>query len=100
MSAAVDICAEYPDELAAMRSEQDAIDAEEHARAERVAEGVALLRTSIMIHEHRRTIVDAAVSGLCRAIDAITDAREAYERAGETLLEAMYLVARLRGGDA
>ena len=89
---------EYQEDLAEMRREQDALDAEEHARAERIAEGVALLCACITIHDQRRTMLDAAVAGLSLALDAINDARDAYERAGATLLDAMYLVARLREG--
>jgi hypothetical protein len=64
---------------------------------QRMAEGVALLRVCIMLHERRRTMFDAAVNALCSALDAAVDARDAYLSVGDTLLEATRYVARLRG---
>ena len=93
---------EYQAELAEMRAEQDALEAEEHARAVREAAALALLNVARQIHERHRLAVLSAEAGLCsrmpgtlRRREAVVRKLSAYEKAGELLTEAIRLVVRL-----
>ncbi len=62
------------------------------------AEALALVQLALVIHDRRRREVDDAISALATTLQTAVDAREAYAAAGETLLDATRLLARLKDG--
>ncbi len=71
---------------------------DEPTEAERRAEALALLRTSILIHDRARIDFDAAVDVLAVALERAVAASEAYTRVGDLVLNATRLLAALRDG--
>ncbi len=88
--------ADYADEIAAMRLEQDAIDAEAKPYMMRLANALGLLAAAEQLRAYRVEAMRAAEAGLANATGDAIDARQAADDAAELVLEACRLVARVR----
>lgn len=73
------------------RAERDYFDAPQRAEA------LALLRTSVAVHEARRLAMEDATDELTKALERADQAREAFLDAGRVVANATKLVAIVKG---
>ena len=87
----------FEDDLAEMRREQEAIDAEVRPRQEALAEALFLLATCDEIRTHRLEALQRAETKLERALAAVLKARDDLEAASDLEIQAARAVSLLRG---